>query len=115
VNSTSTTSNIQQLNAPRSVLLRQDGIAEIRNENFYFTLQGLSSSSAIIQITPVGCWNSFPSDTPPQVRCMIATVPIPPQILSVGQTYRAANYGITLTQISNAIATFSVNASLAVQ
>jgi hypothetical protein len=108
VNSTSTTSNIQQLNAPRSVLLRQDGIAEIRNENFYFTLQGLSSSSAIIQITPVGCWNSFPSDTPPQVRCMIATVPIPPQILSVGQTYRAANYGITLTQISNAIASLAV-------
>ena len=115
VNPTSTASNIQQLNAPGSVSLRQGGIAEIRNESFYFTLQGLSSSSATIQITPVGCWNSFPSDTPPQVRCMIAVVPIPPQTLSVGQTYSAANYGITLTQISNATAMFSVNASSAVQ
>ena len=105
---TSTTSNIQQLNTPGSVSLRQGGIAEIRNESFYFTLQGLSPSSATIQITPVGCWNSFPSDTPPKVRCMIATVLIPSQTLSVGQTYSAANYGITLTQISNTIATFSV-------
>jgi hypothetical protein len=46
---------------------------------------------------------------------MIAVVPIPPQIFSVGQTYRAANYNITLTQISNAMATFSVNVSSAVQ
>jgi hypothetical protein len=106
---TSTASNIQQLNAPGNVSLRQGGIAEIRNESFYFTLQSFSSSSATIQITPVGCWNSFPSDTPPKVRCMIATVPIPPQTLSVGQAYRAANYGITLTQISSGIATFSVN------
>jgi hypothetical protein len=115
VNSTSTASNIQQLNAPGNVSLRQGGIAEIRNESFYFTLQSLSFSSATIQITPVGCWNSFPSDTPPRVHCMIATVPIPLQTLSVGQTYRAANYDITLTQIGNAIATFSVNASSTVQ
>jgi hypothetical protein len=115
VTPTSTASDIQQLNAPGNVSLRQGGIAEIRNESFYFTLQSLSSSSATIQITPVGCWNSFPSDTPPQVRCMIATVPIPPQTLSLGETYSAANYGITLTHISNAIATFSVNASSAVQ
>jgi hypothetical protein len=115
VNSANAASNIQQLNASGSVSLRQGGIAEIRNESFYFTLQSLSSSSATIQITPVGCWNSFPSDTPPRVRCMIATVPIPPQTISVGQTYSAANYGITLTQISNAIATFSVNASSTVQ
>lgn len=115
VNSTSTASNIQQLNAPGNASLRQGGIAEIRNESFYFTLRSLSSSSATIQITPVGCWNSFPSDTPPRVRCMIATVLIPPQTLSVGQTYRATNYGITLTQISDTIATFSVNASSAVQ
>jgi PKD repeat protein len=108
VNSASTASNIQQLNASGSVSLLQGGIAEIRNESFYFTLQNLFSSSVTIQITPVGCWNSFPSDTPPKVRCMIATVPIPPQTLSVGQTYRTANYGITLTQISNAVATFSV-------
>jgi hypothetical protein len=104
-------SNIQQLNAPGSVSLPQGDIAEIRNKSFYFTLQSISSSSATIQITPVGCWNSFPSDTPPQMRCMIATVPIPPQTLSVGQTYSAANYGITLTQISNDAATFSVSAS----
>jgi hypothetical protein len=97
------------------VSLRQGDIAEIRNDNFYFTAQSISYSSAIIQITPVGCWNSFPSDPPPQVRCMIATVPIPPQTLSVGQTYSAANYSITLTQISNAAATFSVNASSTVQ
>jgi hypothetical protein len=115
VNATSAASNIQQLNAPGNVSLRQGSIAEIRNESFYFTLQDLSSSSATIQITPVGCWNSFPSDTPPQMRCMIAVVPIPPQTLSVGQTYRAANYSITLTQISNATATFSVNTSSTVQ
>jgi hypothetical protein len=112
---TSTASNIQQLNAPGNASLRQGDIAEIRNESFYFTLQSISSSSATIQITPVGCWNSFPSDTPPQVRCMIATVLIPPQTLSIGQTYGAANYGITLTQISDAIATFSVSASSTVQ
>jgi PKD repeat protein len=115
VNSTSAVSNIQQLNMPGSVSLRQGGIAEIRNKSFYFTLQGLSPSSATVQITPVGCWNSFPSDTPPQVRCMIAVVPIPPQTLSVGQTYHATNYGITLTQISNAIATFSVSTPSAIQ
>ena len=109
--STSNASNIRQLNAPGNVLLQQGGIAEIRNKSFYFTLQSLSSSLAIIQITPVGCWNSFPSDPPPQIRCMIATVLIPPQTLSVGQTYSAANYGVRLTQISNGTATFSVSAS----
>ena len=115
VNSPSTVSNIQQLNAPGSISLPQDGIAEIRNENFYFTSQSLSSSSVTIQITPVGCWNSFPSDTPPKLRCMIAVVPIPPQTLSVGQTYSSANYSITLTKISAALATFLVNASSTVQ
>jgi hypothetical protein len=115
VNSASTAPNIQQLNAPGSVSLQQDGIAEIRNKSFYFTLQSISSSLATVQITPVGCWNSFPSDTPPQIRCMIAVMPIPPQTLSVSQTYSATNYGITLTQISNGTATFSVNASSAVQ
>jgi hypothetical protein len=114
-NATSAASNIQQLNAPGSVSLRQGDIAEIRNESFYFILRSLSSSSATIQITQVGCWNSFPSDTPPQVRCMIAVVPIPPQTLSIGQTYSATNYGITLTQISGTIATFSVDASSTVQ
>jgi len=113
--STSTASSIQQLNAPGSVSLQQCSIAEIRNKSFYFTLQGLSSSSATIQITPVGCWNSFPSDTPPQVRCMIAAVLIPPQMLSVGQTYSAANYSVMLTQISNGTATFSVNVPSVVQ
>jgi hypothetical protein len=109
--SASTAPNIQQLNAPGSVSLQQGGIAEIRNESFYFTLQSLSSSSATIQLTPVGCWNSFPSDPPPQIRCMIATVLIPPQMLSAGQTYRAAHYGITLMQISNGTAAFAVSAS----
>jgi hypothetical protein len=40
---------------------------------------------------------------------MLAPVMIPPQTLSVGQTYGATNYGITLTQISDAMATFSIN------
>ena len=115
VNSASAAPNIRQLNAPGNVSLQQGDIAEIRNESFYFTLQGLSSSLATIQITQVGCWNSFPSDAPPQVRCMIAVRPIPPQTLSVGQTYSTTSYSITLTQISNAIATFSVNTSPAVQ
>ncbi len=113
--STSTAPNIRQLNAPGNVSLQQGGIAEIRNKSFYFTLQSLSSSLAIIQITPVGCWNSFPSDPPPQIRCMIATVLIPPQTLSVGQTYSAANYVVTLMQISDGTATFSVNAPSVVQ
>ncbi|HTR19131.1 MAG TPA: peptidoglycan-binding protein [Candidatus Paceibacterota bacterium] len=104
-----TTSNIQQLNAPGSVTLTQGGIAEVRNLSFYFTLQSISSSSATIQPTPVGCWNSFPSDPPPQVRCMIAVFPTPPQTLSVGQSYTSGNYSITLTQLSSASATFSVS------
>jgi len=99
---------IQQLNAPGNVSLQQNGIAEIRNQNFYFTLQSLSRTSATIQITPVGCWNSFPSDTPPQMRCMIAVRPIPLQTLLVGQTYTATNYSITLTQINNGTAVFLV-------
>ena len=113
--STSDTSNVQQLNMPGSVSLRQGDIAEIRNEGFYFTLKYLSSSAAAIQITPVGCWNSFPSDPAPKIHCMIALVPIPLQTLSVGQMYHAANYGITLMQISNAVATFSVDTSSTVQ
>jgi len=113
--STSTASNIQPLNAPGSVSLQPGGIAEIRNESFYFSLQSLSLSSAMIQIAPVGCWNAFPSDPPPQIRCMIAVVPIPQQTLSVGQTYRAANYAVTLTHISNSTATFSVSAFSVVQ
>ena len=113
--STNTAPNTQQMNAPGSVSLQPGGIAEIRNKSFYFTLQSLSSSLATIQITQVGCWNSFPSDSPPQIRCMIAVVPIPPQTLSVGQTYSAANYIVTLTKISNGTATFSVNASSVVQ
>jgi hypothetical protein len=43
------------------------------------------------------------------VRCMIAMVPIPPQVLSIGQTYSSQNYGITLTQISNGMAAFSIS------
>ncbi len=116
VNSAGAASGIQQLNAPEGVSLRQGDIAEVRNESFYFTLQSLSSSSATIQVTQVGCWNSFPSDTPPQVRCMIATVPIPPLTFSVGETL-GVGYpnSITLVQVSNATATFSVNASSTAQ
>jgi peptidoglycan hydrolase-like protein with peptidoglycan-binding domain len=104
----SSNSTIQQLSAPGSVSLQQGGIAEVRNENYYFTLESLSSSAATIQLTPVGCWNSFPSDTPPAVRCMIAVMPIAPQTLSIGQSYASGNYSITLTQITNGVATFSI-------
>jgi PKD repeat protein len=110
VTTTSTNPNIQQLNAPGSVTLQANGIAEIRNESYYFTLNSLTASTATIQLTPVGCWNSFPSDAPPQIRCMLAMVPIPPQTLSVGQSYTTGNYGITLTQITSAGATFSIAA-----
>jgi peptidoglycan hydrolase-like protein with peptidoglycan-binding domain len=107
--STTVTSSIQQLNVPGSVTLSPGGIAEIRNESTYFTLESIVSSSATIQITPVGCWNSFPSDPKPKVICMIAVVPIPPQTFMVGQTYAATNYSITLTQLSSSTATFIVN------
>jgi hypothetical protein len=59
-------------------------------------------------VTPVGCWNSFPSDTPPQIRCMIAVMPIAPQTLSVGGHYSSGTYSITLTGIAGGEATFSV-------
>ena len=106
--SSGTTSGIQQLNAPGNVELGVNGIAEIRNANFYFTLAGLNASAATIDITPVGCWNSFPSDPTPTIRCMIAVVPTPPQTLSVGQQYTFGNYGITLTNITSSTATFSI-------
>lgn len=106
--SSGTTSGIQQLNAPGNVELGINGIAEIRNANFYFTLAGLNASAATIDITPVGCWNSFPSDPTPTIRCMIAVVPTPPQTLSVGQQYTFGNYGITLTNITSSTATFSI-------
>jgi hypothetical protein len=101
-------SGIQQLSTPGSVTLETDGIAEIRNESAYFTLQDIASSSATIQISPVGCWNSFPSDPTPKIRCMLALVPIPPQTLTIGKAYTAANYSITLTQLSSSTATFDV-------
>ena len=106
--STTATSSIQQVNAPENVTLSSGGIAEIRNENAYFTLQSIASSSATIQITPVGCWNSFPSDPKPKIVCMLAQVPIPPQTLAVGQAYDSANYFITLTQLNSSTATFAV-------
>jgi peptidoglycan hydrolase-like protein with peptidoglycan-binding domain len=106
--STTATSSIQQLNTPGSVMLGVGGIAEIRNESTYFTLQNIATLSATIQITPVGCWNSFPSDPAPKVVCMLAMVPIPPQTLAVGQAYEAANYVITLSQLTSSTAVFSV-------
>jgi len=111
----STSQSIQQLNSPGSVTLAMGGIAEIRNESAYFTLENITapsaaaSSSATIQITPVGCWNSFPSDPPPEMRCMLAMVPIPPQTLAIGQTYTSGNYSITLSQLGSSTATFGVN------
>jgi hypothetical protein len=109
---TNTTSSDIQLNAPGTVTLASGGIAEIRNESAYFTLEGIASSSATIQISPVGCWNSFPSDPTPKVMCMIALVPIPPQTLAVGQAYIAGNYSITLTQLTGTTATFLIGAKL---
>jgi peptidoglycan hydrolase-like protein with peptidoglycan-binding domain len=105
---TSTTSSDIQLNAPGTVTLASGDIAEVRNESVYFTLENMNSSSATIQVTPVGCWNSFPSDPTPKVMCMIAMVPIPPQTLAMGQAYTAGNYSITLTQLTSSTATFSV-------
>jgi peptidoglycan hydrolase-like protein with peptidoglycan-binding domain len=102
------TSTIQQLNAPGSVTLSPGGITEIRNESAYFTLESIASSSATIWITPVGCWNSFPSDPTPKMRCMLALVPIPPQTLMIGQAYTGNNYSITLTQLGDNATTFSV-------
>ncbi|HEX4104513.1 MAG TPA: peptidoglycan-binding protein, partial [Candidatus Paceibacterota bacterium] len=102
------TTNIQQLNAPGNVTLLSGNIAEVRNDSYYFTLQGIASSSATIQVTPVGCWNSFPSDPTPKVMCMLAMVPIPPQTLAVGQAYATGNYSITLTQLASSTATFAV-------
>lgn len=108
--STTSTSTIQRVNAPGTVTLSSGGIAEVRNKSYYFTLENLTySSSATIQLTPVGCWNSFPSDTPPQIRCMIAVVLTPPQMLSVGQNYQSGNFNLTLTAINNGQATFSIN------
>jgi peptidoglycan hydrolase-like protein with peptidoglycan-binding domain len=106
--STATAATSTQLNAPGSVTLPQGGIAEIRNESAYFTLESIASSSATIQITPVGCWNSFPSDPAPKIFCMLALIPIPPQTLTVGQTYSTVNYSVTLTQLASSTATFSV-------
>jgi hypothetical protein len=106
--SSSTTSGIQQLNAPGNVALATGGIAEIRNANFYITLASVTASAATIDITPVGCWNSFPSDPIPAIRCMIAVVPTPPQTLSVGETYEFGNHGITLTNLANGTAIFSI-------
>jgi len=102
------TPNIQQLNASGTVSLAVGGIAEIRYGNFYFTLASVTTSTATIDLTPVGCWNWFPSDPASKIICMIAVVPTPPQTLSVGQTYAFGNYHITLTSISSSTATFSV-------
>jgi peptidoglycan hydrolase-like protein with peptidoglycan-binding domain len=105
---TTTSSGIQQLDAPGSVALSPGGIGEIRNESTYFTLQSIASSSATIQISPVGCWNSFPSDPAPKIVCMIALVPIPLQTLMVGQMYTGGSYTITLSQLSSSTATFAI-------
>ena len=71
VGTTNVSTNIQKINAPGSVTLQPNYITEVRNENVYFTLQNVTSSSAMIQVTPVGCWNSFPSDPPRGMVCML--------------------------------------------
>ena len=109
--SATTSKDITNLNAPGSVTLAAGGVVEIRNVNSYFTLKGLIATSATIEVTPVGCWNYFPSDTPPQIMCMIYAVPIPPQTLAVGQSYHAGKYDITLTKIENNKATFLIQIS----
>ncbi len=113
--STTTTSpDIVRLNAPATVMLARGGIAEIRNKNAYFTVTELTATTTTIQVTPVGCWNWFPSDTKPsQILCMIMIMPIAPVTLTVGQSYHADNYTITLTAIENNKATFSVTTSRA--
>jgi hypothetical protein len=104
----STSKDIVKLNAPATTTLAKGGIAEIRNKNAYFTLTELTADAATIQVTGVGCWNSFPSDTPPEIRCMIAVMPIAPQTLTPGQTYETGTYSITLSKIENDTATFSI-------
>ena len=103
-----TTSSIQQLNAAGSVTVSPGGIAELRNKSTYFTLENITPTSATIQITPVGCWNSFPSDPAPKIVCIDRARPDPAQALTVGQTYSTANYSITLTQLASSTATFAV-------
>jgi hypothetical protein len=103
-----TTTNIQDTNAPTSVTLSTGGIAQVRNRSYYFTLVNVTPSSATIQPTQVGCWNSFPSDTTPVAHCMIAIQPIAPQTLTIGQSYQSGNFNITLTSISYGQATFSI-------
>lgn len=109
------TTGIKQVTVPATVSLALNEIAEVRNESSYFTLTTLTSSTATVQLTGVGCWNSFPSDTPPEVRCMIAIMPTAPQTLSVGQAYNNGNYTIKLTDITNGIATFVLTASASAQ
>jgi peptidoglycan hydrolase-like protein with peptidoglycan-binding domain len=103
-----TVKDVTKLTAPGSVTLALGGIAEVRNVSSYFTLTGLTATSATIEVTPVGCWNYYPSDTPPQIMCMIYVMPIPPQTLTVGQSYQSGKSDITLTKIENNKATFSV-------
>lgn len=109
--SSTSSANIQKVNAPATVTLSVGTIAEVRNLHIYFTLQRVTATTATIQPTAVGCWNSFPSDPVPHIRCMIAVMPIAPQTLSVGQSYAPANYTVTLTSIENGSAMFSVSSS----
>ena len=110
---TPTTSTSVRLNAPGNVTLALGDVAEVRNKNSFFTLTELTSTSVTIQVMSVGCWNSFPSDPLPAIRCMIAIMPVPPTTLTVGQSYEAPNYRITLTSIVNGKATFAIATSVA--
>jgi PKD repeat protein len=105
---TTAPANISQVNAPGNVTLGVGGIAEVRNERYYFTLTGVTNGAATIQPTAVGCWNHFPSDTPPQIVCMIAVMPLAPQTLYVGQSYTDGAFNIQATQIGTSTATFAI-------
>ncbi len=106
--STTVVKDIVQINAPGTTTLSLNSTAEIRNEHAYFKLTGLTATTATIQVTPVGCWNWFPSDKPAEVVCMMYVEPIPPVTLTVGQSYTASNYRITVTAVEHTTATFSV-------
>lgn len=103
-----TNASIQQIYAPADVTLSQGQIAEVRNRQFYFSLESLSAGSATIQIRTVGCFGGFPSDPPPELVCMMMPIEVPLATLSVGQSTTQGDTTITLIGLSGNAATFSV-------
>ena len=101
-------SNTQRINAPASATLVQGQIAEVRNRQFYFSLQSLGAGFVTIQATSVGCWNGWPSDPLPDVVCMMYPIPIPPVTLTIGQSTTVGTTQVTLTGIYGNAATITV-------